>query len=57
MDTDQNGVPLVYYEAPNSLLGLDSQTYNGLLTIGAFATISFLFTSALLTFITWRLVV
>lgn len=56
MATDQDVVPLDYYEAPHSLQDMDSRTFSGLLTIGSFATISVLFTSALLSFITWRLI-
>ncbi|XDG09698.1 hypothetical protein ABKA04_009313 [Annulohypoxylon sp. FPYF3050] len=56
MATDSNGIPLVYYEEPYSLLSMDTHTYNGLLVIGTLAAISLLFTSALLSFITWRMV-
>ncbi|KAK8121121.1 hypothetical protein PG999_005241, partial [Apiospora kogelbergensis] len=45
------------YEASpeDSLLNIDDSTFNGLLAIGCLATISFLFTSCLLGFITWRM--
>ncbi|KAI0172244.1 G protein-coupled glucose receptor regulating Gpa2-domain-containing protein [Hypoxylon sp. FL1284] len=51
-----DGLPNSYYEAPNSLLSMDSSTYSGLLAIGALASISIAFTSALLGFITWRMI-
>lgn len=54
--TDSNGIPLSYYEAPNSLTGMSDSIYGGLLAIGFLATISVLFTSVLLSFITWRMI-
>ncbi|KAI1634720.1 G protein-coupled glucose receptor regulating Gpa2-domain-containing protein [Biscogniauxia mediterranea] len=56
MATDDNGIPLSYYEAPNSLLEIDDDAHSGLLAIGALAAISVLFTTALLGFITWRMI-
>ncbi|KAK9768973.1 putative G protein-coupled glucose receptor regulating Gpa2-domain-containing protein [Seiridium cardinale] len=56
MATNSNGVPLAYYESPNSLLNMDSATYGGLLAIGCLATLSVLFTSVLLSFISWRMI-
>ncbi|KAI2463281.1 G protein-coupled glucose receptor regulating Gpa2-domain-containing protein [Annulohypoxylon bovei var. microspora] len=56
MATNSDGIPLSYYDPPNSLLSMDSHTYNGLLVIGTLATISLVFTSLLLGFITWRMV-
>ncbi|KAI1841282.1 hypothetical protein JX265_005775 [Neoarthrinium moseri] len=56
MATNSDGVPQAYFEPPNSLLDMSSQTYNGLLAIGTLATTSVLFTSALLAFITWRMI-
>lgn len=57
MTTNSNGVPLAYYEAPNSLIGMDGTTYGGLIAIGCLATVSVLFTSVLLSFISWRMIV
>ncbi|KAI1506172.1 G protein-coupled glucose receptor regulating Gpa2-domain-containing protein [Biscogniauxia marginata] len=56
MATDKNGIPLSYYEAPNSLLVIDDKTHSGLLAVGALAAISVLFTTVLLCFITWRMI-
>ncbi|KAI1386805.1 G protein-coupled glucose receptor regulating Gpa2-domain-containing protein [Hypoxylon trugodes] len=56
MTTHSDGIPSKYYEEPNSLPSMDSSTYNGLLAIGTLATISLIFTSALLSFITWRMI-
>ncbi|CAJ2510769.1 Uu.00g063940.m01.CDS01 [Anthostomella pinea] len=56
MATNADGVPLAYYEAPNSLVDMNSQTSQGLLAIGSLAVISLLFTSALLSFISWRMI-
>ncbi|KAK8118366.1 uncharacterized protein PG998_002992 [Apiospora kogelbergensis] len=39
----------------DSLLHMNNSTFNGLLAIGCLATLSFLFTSCLLAFISWRL--
>ncbi|KAK6854445.1 hypothetical protein PG995_009538 [Apiospora arundinis] len=46
------------YEASpeDSLLHMDDATFNGLLAIGCLATISFLFTTCLLGFISWRMI-
>ncbi|KAK6843950.1 hypothetical protein PG987_004810 [Apiospora arundinis] len=46
------------YEASpeDSLLHMDDATFNGLLAIGCLAAVSFLFTSCLLGFISWRMV-
>ncbi|KAH8658024.1 G protein-coupled glucose receptor regulating Gpa2-domain-containing protein [Xylariales sp. PMI_506] len=51
------GVPLVYYEAPDSLLDMDDQVHTGLIAIGCLASLSVLLTSSLLAFITWRMIV
>ncbi|KAI0841144.1 G protein-coupled glucose receptor regulating Gpa2-domain-containing protein [Hypoxylon sp. FL0890] len=56
MATDSNGVPLEYYQPPHSLLSMDKSIYNGLLAIGTLATISLIFTTSLLGFITWRMI-
>ncbi|KAH9907810.1 G protein-coupled glucose receptor regulating Gpa2-domain-containing protein [Xylariomycetidae sp. FL2044] len=56
MATNSDGVPLAYYEAPDSMPVMDSETYAGLMAIGLLATASLLLTSALLTFITWRMI-
>ncbi|XXG98976.1 hypothetical protein Hte_005309 [Hypoxylon texense] len=56
MTTNSDGVPSYYYEAPNSLLSMDSSIYNGLLAIGCLATVSLIFTTSLLSFITWRMI-
>lgn len=56
MATNSDGIPTAYYEAPNSLLNMDSQTYGGLIAIGCLATVSVIFTSGLLSFITWRMI-
>ncbi|ETS76171.1 hypothetical protein PFICI_11558 [Pestalotiopsis fici W106-1] len=55
--TDSNGVPLAYYEPPHSLVNMSDSTYGGLLAIGFLATVSVLFTSVLLSFISWRMIV
>ncbi|KAI2783391.1 G protein-coupled glucose receptor regulating Gpa2-domain-containing protein [Daldinia loculata] len=52
----RDGIPSKYFEPPNSLLAMDNHTYNGLLAIGTLATISLIFTSALLSFISWRMI-
>ncbi|KAK8116164.1 g protein-coupled receptor [Apiospora sp. TS-2023a] len=46
------------YEASpeDSLLHMDNATFNGLLAIGCLATLSFMFTSGLLGFISWRMI-
>ncbi|KAI1770833.1 G protein-coupled glucose receptor regulating Gpa2-domain-containing protein [Hypoxylon cercidicola] len=56
MSTNSNGVPSFYYEAPNSLTSMDSSIYHGLLAIGCLATVSLIFTTSLLSFITWRMI-
>ncbi|KAI1373692.1 G protein-coupled glucose receptor regulating Gpa2-domain-containing protein [Hypoxylon crocopeplum] len=56
MATNSDGIPSSYYEEPNSLISMSKGTYNGLLAIGTLATLSLLFTSALLSFITWRMI-
>lgn len=56
MATNSDGIPLAYYEAPNSLLEMDRSTFGGLVAIGCLAMVSVLFTSALLTFISWRMI-
>ncbi|OTA99689.1 hypothetical protein M426DRAFT_324942 [Hypoxylon sp. CI-4A] len=56
MTTNDDGIPSIYFEAPNSLLSMDKSTYNGLLAIGTLATISLIFTSSLLSFVTWRMI-
>ncbi|KAI0479409.1 G protein-coupled glucose receptor regulating Gpa2-domain-containing protein [Xylariaceae sp. FL0804] len=56
MATRQNGVPEAYYESPNSMLDMPPRIEQGLLAIGSLATVSILFTTALLSFITWRMV-
>lgn len=46
-----------YEAAPeDSLLHMDNATFNGLLAIGCLATLSFMFTSGLLGFISWRMI-
>ncbi|KAI0014623.1 G protein-coupled glucose receptor regulating Gpa2-domain-containing protein [Xylariomycetidae sp. FL0641] len=55
-NTTEDGVPLRYFESPNSLYNMDDNTRRGLLAIGCFATLSLLLTSALLTFISWRMI-
>lgn len=52
----RDGIPSKYFEPPNSLLAMEDHTYNGLLAIGTLATISLIFTSSLLSFITWRMI-
>jgi hypothetical protein len=56
MATNSDGIPLSYYEAPNSLVDMDNSTYGGLIALGCLATVSVLFTSGLLSFITWRMI-
>ncbi|KAI1759560.1 G protein-coupled glucose receptor regulating Gpa2-domain-containing protein [Hypoxylon sp. FL1150] len=56
MISKSDGVPPQYYEAPHSLLSMDSGMYNGLLAIGCLATVSLIFTTSLLSFITWRMI-
>ncbi|KAI6087786.1 G protein-coupled glucose receptor regulating Gpa2-domain-containing protein [Hypoxylon rubiginosum] len=56
MAMNSDGVPSKYYEEPNSLLSMNSGTYNGLLAIGCLATVSLIFTASLLSFITWRMI-
>ncbi|KAI0388147.1 G protein-coupled glucose receptor regulating Gpa2-domain-containing protein [Hypomontagnella monticulosa] len=51
-----DGIPSYYYEEPNSLLSMNDKIHSGLLAVGSLATISLLFTTALLSFITWRMV-
>ncbi|KAI1479973.1 hypothetical protein K445DRAFT_317575 [Daldinia sp. EC12] len=51
-----DGTPSKYFEPPNSLLHMEDRTYNGLLAIGTLATISLIFTSSLLSFVTWRMI-
>ncbi|KAI8962231.1 G protein-coupled glucose receptor regulating Gpa2-domain-containing protein [Daldinia sp. FL1419] len=51
-----DGIPQKYFEPPNSLLGMEDKLYNGLLAIGTLATISLIFTSSLLSFVTWRMI-
>ncbi|KAF3062043.1 hypothetical protein GL218_03765 [Daldinia childiae] len=51
-----DGIPSKYFEPPNSLLAMEDRTYNGLLAIGTLATISLIFTSSLLSFVTWRMI-
>ncbi|KAI0852845.1 G protein-coupled glucose receptor regulating Gpa2-domain-containing protein [Daldinia vernicosa] len=51
-----DGIPSKYFEPPYSLVPMENRTYNGLLAIGTLATISLLFTSFLLSFITWRMI-
>lgn len=51
-----NGVPSFYYEAPDSLLDMDDETHSGLIAIGVLATVSLVFTMALLSFISWRMI-
>ncbi|KAI1341740.1 G protein-coupled glucose receptor regulating Gpa2-domain-containing protein [Xylariaceae sp. FL0016] len=50
------GLPQEYFEAPNSLPVMDSPTYSGLIAIGILATISLIFTSTLLSFISYRMI-
>ncbi|KAI1658308.1 G protein-coupled glucose receptor regulating Gpa2-domain-containing protein [Daldinia decipiens] len=54
--TSRDGIPSKYLESPNSLLAMDDRIYNGLLAIGTLAAISLVFTSSLLSFITWRMI-
>ncbi|KAI0152075.1 G protein-coupled glucose receptor regulating Gpa2-domain-containing protein [Hypoxylon sp. NC0597] len=56
MATNSDGVPLDYFQPPNSLLSMEKKTYNGLLAIGTLATLSLIFTTSLLSFITWRMI-
>ncbi|KAI0011644.1 G protein-coupled glucose receptor regulating Gpa2-domain-containing protein [Xylariaceae sp. FL0662B] len=56
MATDSKGVPLKYYESPNSLKDIGGEVYSGLMAIGILASLSLLFTSGLLAFITWRMI-
>ncbi|OTA93552.1 hypothetical protein M434DRAFT_395490 [Hypoxylon sp. CO27-5] len=56
MATTNDGVPVDYYQPPNSLLVMETKTYNGLLAIGTLATLSLVFTTSLLSFITWRMI-
>ncbi|KAI1467573.1 G protein-coupled glucose receptor regulating Gpa2-domain-containing protein [Daldinia caldariorum] len=51
-----NGIASEYFEPPNSLLDMPDSIYHGLLAIGTFATISLIFTSVLLSFISWRMI-
>ncbi|KAI1800075.1 G protein-coupled glucose receptor regulating Gpa2-domain-containing protein [Daldinia bambusicola] len=51
-----NGIPSEYFEPPNSLLDMQDRVYNGLLAIGTLATISLIFTSVLLSFVSWRMI-
>ncbi|KAI1100718.1 G protein-coupled glucose receptor regulating Gpa2-domain-containing protein [Jackrogersella minutella] len=56
MSTNSDGIPLSYYEVPYSLPSMDDHTYRGLLAISTLATVSLVFTSSLLSFITWRMI-
>ena len=55
-DSDGGGVPAKYYDEPFTLESMSDTVFHGLLAIGVFATLSVLFTSALLSFITWRMI-
>lgn len=54
--SNSDGVPPMYFEEPFSLHDMDDRVHKGLLAIGILATMSVVFTSALLSFITWRMI-
>lgn len=57
MSTDSTGgIPAKYYDEPFTLESMSNTVYGGLLAIGIFATLSVVLTSALLSFITWRMI-
>ncbi|KAK7757781.1 hypothetical protein SLS62_000159 [Diatrype stigma] len=55
-NSNNGGAPAKYYEEPFTLEDMDDEIHGGLLAIGTLATISVIFTSMLLSFITWRMI-
>ncbi|KAI1866371.1 uncharacterized protein JN550_007759 [Neoarthrinium moseri] len=56
MAANSKGVPLAYFEPPDSLLEMDNEDFYGLLAIGVLASVSVIFTFTCLSFLTWRMI-
>ncbi|KAI2621145.1 G protein-coupled glucose receptor regulating Gpa2-domain-containing protein [Hypoxylon sp. NC1633] len=56
MSMESDGLPTGYYEEPDSLISMGPNAHRGVLALGGLASVSLLFTSTLLSFITWRMI-
>lgn len=55
-NNNNDGAPSRYYDEPFTLEDMDDQVHRGLMAIGSLAALSVIFTTALLSFITWRMI-